>query len=119
MLSVGLGKIGKILCLVVVICVFSFSAASAASWYTASIYNITPKSDGDGDVFVQFSSTATPPQWDGLARGLIDATEPGANTMIATLLTALSLGYDITIRMENTPSFDTPQVITGLSVQAP
>ena len=116
MRSLRLGKIGRISCLVTLICVFSFSVASA-DFFAASIFKITPRS-ASGDVAVQFISTTNPPQWDGNAKGLVVASEPGANAIIATLLTAMSLGYDVTVEMENTPN-NTPQVITACSVKAP
>ena len=117
MQSVRLGKIGKISCLAMLICVLSFSVASAA-WFEASLVKITPRSDS-GDVYVQVESARTPAQWDGVARGILDASDPGFNAIMATILTALSLGYNVTIEVPTVPSWEDPQVITACSVVAP
>ena len=117
MRSVRLGKIGKIACLVMLVCFFSISTASAG-WYEASLVKITPRSDS-GDVFIQIESAFSPPQWSGIAKGIVDASDPGFNAMMATLLTALSLGYNVTVETAAVPSWDTPQVITACSVVAP
>ena len=115
MRNVRFGKIGKISFLVMVICVFSFSVASAG-FFEAKITKITPISS-TGDVNVQFSSVNG--EWDGTARGTVVASDDGANTIVATLLTALSLGYNVTIQMENTPAWTPVQVIQSCSVVAP
>ena len=115
MRSVRLGKIGKISCLAIAICVFSFSVASAG-FFESSLVKITPISS-TGDVNVQFTSVNG--QWTGTARGTVVASDEGANTIIATLLTALSLGYNVTIQMENTPAWTPVQVIQSCSVVAP
>jgi hypothetical protein len=115
MRGVRFGKVGKISCLVMLICVFSFSLASAG-FYESSLVKITPIS-GTGDVNVQFDSVNG--EWSGTARGTVVASDPGANTIIATLLTALSLGYNVTIQMDNTPAWTPVQVIQSCSVVAP
>jgi hypothetical protein len=111
-------KLGKIAVLAIVITFFTFSVASSAEFYNASLFKITPIS-GTGDVNVQFKSVASPPQWDDNARGTVFSYTPGASTINATLLTAFSLGYNISIQTEETPSFDNVQEITAVSVVAP
>ena len=115
MRSLRFGKIGKISFLVMVICVFSFSTASAG-FYEAKVVRVNPIS-GTGDVNIQFLSVNN--EWSGKARGTVVGDDPGANTIIATILTAISLGYNVTVQMDNVPAWTPVQVIKSCSVVVP
>jgi hypothetical protein len=103
--------------LAIVVVVFSFSTATAG-WYMAKIKTITPRT-ATGDVFVQLTSADDPPLWTGLARGVIVGSEDGAKTILATMLTAFSLDYAVSIQMDNTPEWTNAQVIDSCGVTAP
>ncbi len=110
-------KVGFIVVLAAVFLLVSITTASAG-WYNAKIYKITPRT-ATGDVFVQLTSADTPPLWTGLARGVILGSEEGAKTILATMLTAFSLDYAVSIQMDNTPEWTNAQVIDSCGVTAP
>ncbi len=117
MRNIGMKRTRFIALLAILVVVFSFSTATAG-WYNAKIKSITPRT-ATGDVFVQLTSTDTPPLWTGPARGVIVGSEEGAKTILATMLTAFSLDYAVAVQMDNTPEWTNAQVIDSCGVTAP
>jgi hypothetical protein len=101
--------------LVALITVFSISSAQA-EWYMSNIIQIVPRA-ASGNTFVQLQSVDG--SYAGVARGFIDANDPGAKEMLAVLLTAFSLDYNINVEMATTPSWEPSQRITSVAVAKP
>jgi len=98
---------------------FTLLGSSAnAEWYRVKAYQVVPRAD-TGDVFVQFRPGETETRFTGLARGVLFNSQPGANKIMAVLLTSIALNAEISIEVANTPSFTPAQVITGTGLVAP
>ena len=106
----------KLLACLVALFVMASAVNASAAWYTVKIKQIVPRA-ASGDSYVQLLPGATETAFTGVARGIIQGTDTGANKMVAVFLTAVSLGNEVTVEMANVPSWDTPQVIssTGLT----
>ena len=91
---------------------------SFATWYTVKISQVVPRSTS-GDIYVQMTPGAGETSFTGLARGIIVGSDPGAKELMAVLLTAISLQTEVTVDMDTTPSWDTPQVINSTGLKAP
>lgn len=87
--------------------------AANATWYKCIVAQIVPREGGN--VYVQFLPGTDEDRFTERSRGTISSDAPGGNKMLATLLTAISLGYEVTILMDNTPSW-TSQPIKGVGL---
>ena len=72
---------------------FIMSSTAQAGWYWAKMKNVAPAS-GSGDTFVQFTPGKKPDgsnetQFSGVARGIVQNSDTGANKVMAVLLTAI------------------------------
>lgn len=93
-------------------------SAAYADWYRVKVFQVVPRAD-TGDVFVQILPGATETAFTEKSRGVIFNTEPGANKVMAVLLTSIALDAEITVEMAAVPTWATPQVITATGLVAP
>jgi hypothetical protein len=101
--------------IIVVTLGFLFSAAAhAQTTYYCTVVQVVPWADGE--TRVQVTGNAA---WSGTARVYIDGANAGANRMVATLLTAVSLGQQVTIGVTGTPSWATPLPLEFVALVAP
>ena len=91
---------------------------SYAAFYQVKIAQIVPRS-ASGDVFVQFDPGATETRFTERARGVLLGTDAGTNKVMAVLLTAVTLGAEVTILVDNVPTFTDIQVIQSAGLVAP
>lgn len=107
-----------------VLCIFAlgmFSAGNsfaAPTWYTVKVTQIVPRS-ASGDVFVQFNPGTVETRFTQTARGVLLGGDTGTNKVMAVLLTAITLNAEITILLDNVPSFANIQVIQSTGLVAP
>jgi hypothetical protein len=100
------------------VCVATFvlgSATAQATWYTCKVAGIVPWSSGDTRIQLDPGTGET--RFAERARVNIPAAAVGGNKMVAALLTAISLGYEVTVECTNAPSWGTIQDITGVNLQ--
>jgi hypothetical protein len=105
------------LCAIIVLSAGLASNASAA-WFTVKVVQVVPRASG-GDVFVQVSPGTGETAFTGVARGIIQGSDEGANKIMAVLLTAISMGAEVTIEMANPPQWNPAQIITSSGLKAP
>ena len=94
------------------------STDAYAEFYDVKIKKIAPKAV-TGDVIIQFKPGAKENGFSEKSRGMLAGDDPGTNRGLGVILTAISLGTEVTIQMENPPSFDVIQVITSTSISTP
>jgi hypothetical protein len=102
----------KILCILTVFSLFLLVAPSAnAAWdfYLVQLYEISPNSDGL--VRIKFTPGTDEDAFTGIARAHIDQTDPGASKMLATLLTAASMGWQCSLYLQYVPSFEFQKIV--------
>lgn len=100
--------------------VFLFSvAAHAQTQYTCTVDKVVPwASLNGGETRIQVKN-GSPAFTDAISKVYIDAADPGANRMVAVLLTAVSLGQQVTIGVTGTPSWATPLKVQYVGLVAP
>ena len=98
--------------------VLALTSNAYAEFYDVKIKKIASKSD-TGDVVIQIKPGKEEDRFSGKARAMLLGTDPGTNKSLAVLLTAVSLGTEITIEVNDTPTFDIIQVITSTGLVAP
>ena len=96
----------------------AMTSNSFAGWYSVKVVQVVPRAD-TGDVFVQISPGAGETSFTGVARGIIQGSDSGANKIMAVLLTAVSLGSEVTVEMASTPAWNPAQIITSSGLKAP
>lgn len=94
------------------------SSMASADWYRVKVFQVVPRTDS-GDVFVQLLPGDTETRFTEKSRGVLLQTEPGANKVMAAMLTAIALNTEITVEMASVPSWGTPQVISAAGIVAP
>jgi len=72
-----------------------------------------------GDVMVQIKPASGESGFTGKVQVLLPGSDIGINRALATLLTAVSLGAEVVIKVPFPPSADVIQPVTGLSVVVP
>ena len=103
-------------CLIVSFLIFTVSASAA--WYKCVVVQVVPWSDGEVRLQLQPGTNET--NFSGTVRMYIDTTQPGGKNMLATILTAISLGSEITAESETVPTWGEPFVeCTGVGLVAP
>lgn len=88
--------------------------ASAAGWYKTRIIQIVPWSDGE--VRLQLKASATETKIPGAVRMFIDTTTPGGKNIMATVLIAMNLDSEVTIRSESVPEWDRTYEISAMGL---
>jgi hypothetical protein len=102
--------------IIVVTLGFLFSAAAhAQTTYLCTVVQVVPWSTGETRVQVTGNAAFA----DTTSRVYVDAADAGANKMVATLLTAVSLGQQVTIGITGTPSWATPLRVQYVGLVAP
>ena len=98
--------------------VLATSSFAAPAWYKVKVTQIVPRS-ASGDVFVQFNPGASETRFTQTARGVLLGGDTGTNKVMAVLLTAITLNAEITMLLDNVPSFANIQVIQSTGLVAP
>ena len=111
-------QLAAMLCLFALGMVVTTSSFAAPTWYTVKVTQIVPRS-ASGDVFVQFKPGASETRFTQTARGVLLGGDTGTNKVMAVLLTAITLNAEITILLDNVPSFANIQVIQSTGLVAP
>ena len=103
-----------------VFCFLFAAGAVAAPGYQCVVVKVLPE-DG-GDVILQVQPGPNEERFTGLARLRIDGQAPGANRLLACILTGISMGTTITLTTEQgniTPEYDTIYLIKKAAFDAP
>ena len=103
---------------ILALCFMVTTNSFAADFYTAKITQVVPRA-ASGDVFVQFVPGTGETRFTALSRGILVGTDTGTNKIMAVLLTAITLNTDVTLLMDNVPSFASAQVIQSAGLKAP
>ena len=93
------------------------SNANAADWYSVKVTQVVPRTDS-GDVVVQFVPGANETRFTELSRGIIFGSDAGTNKIMAVLLTSITLDSEVTVQMDNVPSYTPAQAILGSGLKA-
>lgn len=91
-----------------------FASNAYATWYRVSITNVIPRPAGNVDL--KFVPGEGIDSFSGKCVAHIDETDAGANQMLATILTAVSLNKELTINLEFYPSVSANQPILGVGL---
>jgi len=102
----------------VALIVLALTSNAYAEFYDVKVKKIAAKSD-TGDVVIQIKPGKEENGFSGKARAMLLGTDPGTNKSLAILLTAVSLGTEVTIQVNDTPTYDIIQVITSTGLIAP
>ena len=100
----------------IVIC-FMFTANASADWYKCIVAKVVPWSDGV--VRIQLLPGTNETNFTGTVRLEIDTTQPGGKNILATILTAISLGAEITAESATVPAWNPIGECTGVGLVAP
>ena len=103
---------------IVALCFILTANSFAADFYTVKITQVVPRA-ASGDVFVQFGPGTGETRFTALSRGILLGTDTGTNKLMAVLLTAITIDADVTVLLDNVPSFASPQVIQSAGLKAP
>ena len=108
----------KILTVTVSVFLFCFVFASLANaanaWYTCKVEQLNPRADGTVRLVIQLADSEPP--YSERARVEIDTVnDPGGKNMLATVLTAISLGSDVNVLNDGVPTW-TPTLISGVAL---
>jgi hypothetical protein len=90
------------------------AAAQAQTTYYCTVSQVVPQASGE--TRLQVTGNAA---WTGTARVYIDGADAGANRMVATVLTAVAMGQQVTIGVNGTPSWATPLQLVYVALVAP
>jgi hypothetical protein len=96
---------------------FMFTANVSAAWYNCAVVQIVPWSDGEVRLQLQPGTNET--AFSGTVRMTIDTTQPGGKNILATVLTAISLGAEITAESATVPAWSPIVECTGVGLVAP
>jgi NhaP-type Na+/H+ and K+/H+ antiporter len=107
-----------VLCLFALGILLASNSFAAPAYYTVKIAQIVPRSSS-GDVFVQFDPGATETRFTQRSRGVLLGSDTGSNKVMAVLLTAVTLGAEVTILLNDVPSFANIQVIQSTGLVSP
>ncbi len=94
------------------------TANSLAANFTVKIAAVVPRA-ANGDVVVQFDPGTGETRFTERSRGLLLGDDIGTNKVMAVLLTAITLNSEVTILMDNAPTFKPVQVIQSAGLVAP
>ena len=86
----------------------------AADFYAVKLAKVNPRAAGD--VFVQFDPGTDETRFTNRARGMLLGTDPGSNKIMAVFLTAITLGSEVTLLLDNVPTFNEVQVIQSANL---
>lgn len=111
-------KLGILAALKGVVLATVLVSPSYATWYQATVFQVVPRTSS-GNVLVQLKPGPNETRFTGTVRGILPGSEAGASKLLAVLLTATALKSPVTIEMASVPSWNPPQVITGVGLVAP
>ena len=100
-----------------IVSLFIFTASASADWYKCIVDKVVPWSDGE--VRLQLLPGTGEHAFTVKVRMYIDSEQPGGKNMLATILTAVSLGSEITAESETVPTWDPIVECTGVGLVAP
>ncbi len=101
----------------VAVCFFMFAGNVFAEFYTCLVSKVLPYSDGQ--IRMQLLPGTGETRFTNMVRVAIDPADPGAKNMYATILTAISLGTEITVNCATVPTWDPIKKITTVGLVAP
>jgi len=105
-------------CTAALLLLLAHAPNSYAAFFAGVVTRVTP--DKDGNVFVQMNPAPGETRFtDTPARVTISKNDPGAKSMYAAVLTAVALRTPIRVNVVNPPTFATPQIVVGITVDAP
>lgn len=105
----------KFSAIMVVLSIVLAANALAEDWYSAKLVQINPREGGD--TYIQFKPGAFENRFSGIARGVIDGTTPGANRIMAVLLAACTLDTEVTILLDEVPSWNRAQFVLSAGMK--
>lgn len=111
-----IGKRSVLITVLALSVVMLMGSQAFAGWYQAKIFKIISKSDGD--VIIHFDPGAEETAFTERSQGKIILDTPGANKMLATILTAVSLDIEVTIGFDYVPSWADQQEPIGVGLIA-
>ena len=97
---------------------FALTTTALADNFRVKIKRIGPES-GSGDVIIRIKPGTNETDFTGTAKVMLIGSDPGTNRALATLLTAVTLGAEVIIKVTNPPSIDDVQVINSIGLIAP
>jgi len=108
-----MGKIKISMLLFIFVTLFTITNVFAADWYSCRIVSVIPRTNGQIDI--KFVPGTNETRFSGQAAGYIHPDDFGAKNMYATVLTAVSMGMDVTFRLGVLPD-PTIQNISGIEL---
>lgn len=103
--------------LCIIACCFIFTANAYAGTYICIVTEVQPWSDGE--VRLKVLPAPTGGGFTGEARLTIDTSQPGGKNMLATVLTAVSLGSEISVKCDEDPAWNPMRPINAVGLVAP
>ena len=86
----------------------------AGEFYVVKLAKVNPRAAGD--TFVQFDPGTGETRFTARSRGMLLGTDPGSNKIMAVFLTAITLGSEVTLLLDNVPTFNEVQVIQSANL---
>jgi len=103
-----------ILVIAVILVMFTFVSTASAAYYACKVVIINPK---ETELVIQVNPGTGETRFQGTARVTLPDSSAGTK-MLAVILTAVSLGYEVSLNCANVPS-STPQQVTAVSLNIP
>ena len=98
-------------------CCFLVTSVVQAGWYDCKIVYVNPRANGT--VMIQFDPGTNEDAFVEKSRAYVKPSDIGANKLLATILTAVSLGQEVAIEVDTVPSWAVPQAILAVGMVAP
>ncbi len=114
MTKMQLFKIPSYLLGVITLSLMLTANSFAADFYVVKLAKVNPRAAGD--VFVQFDPGASETRFTERARGLLVGADPGSNKIMAVFLTAITIGSEVSLLLDNVPTFSDVQVIKSANL---
>ena len=99
------------------VCFLFTSFAAAATWYTGIVTEIVQRSNTSDAVLKIWPGTGEQ-NFSGLVRVKLNGTNPGSKQILALILTAISMGKEITFSVDGLPSYDVQLDIISVGMTA-
>ena len=106
-------KIKSVVVLAILMLVLAAGNASAA-WYRVVITNVIPRPAGEVDI--KFTPGTGETRFTGKCVAQVIETDVGAKSMLATILTAVSINKEVTVNLVNVPSPTANQSVEGVGL---
>lgn len=108
----------KVCSLFLFVALLVLGEASYATYFTAKVVGVRATGEtGESIIVIRPGNLET--KFSEQSRVKILPSDPGANAMLAAVLTAVSLGFEIYFDVESTPSFGNIQAVNYLGASVP